>query len=524
MTGVGRTTLVELIDDASTRHAERIAVEEADGTALHYRELSALADQVCHALIGAGVRPGDRVGLCLPKSADAVAAIWGILRAGAAYVPVDPATPLDRTAYTFGDCAVRAVVVEEGQAAELYGALTMTGATPAFLTLPAVGGGQGVASLPRTPTTPRPTPPGPDDLAYILYTSGSTGRPKGVTLTHQNAMSFAHWCVETFEPRAEDRFSSHAPLHFDLSILDLYTPLSAGARVVLIPADVGREPRRLAELMASRSLTVWYSTPSILAMLVQFGHLERYDLSSLRLVLFAGEVFPVAHLRRLTELLPGPRYCNLYGPTETNVCTWYEVRLPVPAGRTVPYPIGRVCRHLSARVVDADGRDVPGSAEGELCIAGPSVMRQYWNLPEATAAAFLRDASDTAWYRTGDIVCADADGDFVFLGRRDRMVKRRGYRIELGDIEAGLYRHPEVREAAVVALPEAGGGVRIRAYLTWRGTERASVIMLKRFCTEVLPAYMTPDEFVIRDALPKTPTDKIDYRRLAAEEAEWISR
>jgi len=198
-----------------------------------------------------------------------------------------------------------------------------------------------------------------------------------------------------------------------------------------------------------------------LSLLAQYGKLQQHDYSALRTVLFAGEVFPIKHLRALKTLLPRPRYFNLYGPTETNVCTFYEIPVHIPQERTQPYPIGEVCSHLQGIVVDEQGQEVPAGQEGELCISGPGVMQGYWNLPERTGRAFLIDTSGRRWYKTGDIVVQDAnaDGNYVYIGRRDRMVKKRGYRVELGEIEAGLYRHPSVKEAAVIALSDEDNGV-----------------------------------------------------------------
>jgi amino acid adenylation domain-containing protein len=394
------------------------------------------------------------------------------------------------------------------------------GARPPVIAPDGAGGGgplgATLAELDATaPAAPVPTiASAPDDLAYILYTSGSTGRPKGVMLTHRNATSFVGWCSETFAPVASDVFSSHAPFHFDLSILDIYTPLAHGATLVLIPEDTGKEPMALAELIARERITVWYSTPSILSLLVEYGKLETRDCSSLRTVLFAGEVFPVVHLRALKVRWPWPRYCNLYGPTETNVCTWYEVPAIIPPERTEPYPIGRVCSHLEGVVVDATGEPVAEGQEGELCIRGAGVTQGYWNLAEQTARAWLERPDGGRWYRTGDLVAAEPGGDLRFLGRNDRMVKKRGYRVELGEIEAGLYRHPAVREAAVVAVPDAEAGLRIRAHLVTRDGERISIIELKRFCGTLLPKYMIPDAFSFHAELPRTSTDKTDYQRL----------
>ena len=188
--------------------------------------------------------------------------------------------------------------------------------------------------------------------------------------------------------------------------------------------------------------------------------------------------------------------------------------LPVPDDRTVPYPIGKVCSHLAGRVVDEVGQPAAEGEEGELCIAGRGVMQGYWGAARADCAGFPARSRCPRWYRTGDIVAMDDEGNYLYRGRRDRMVKRRGYRVELGEIEASLYRHPSIKEAAVVALPDADAGVRIRAFLSCRETKRPSLIELKRFCSENLPLYMLPDQFSWLDALPKTSTDKVDYQRL----------
>jgi L-proline---[L-prolyl-carrier protein] ligase len=514
--------LHQVLEDSTRRDPERVAVEEStsDCASITYRELSGLSDRVRDRLHRLGVQPGQRVGVYQRKSADGVASFFGILKTGSAYVPVDPTAPPARNAYILNNCSVAAVIAERRFEAQLRAEMSALGPVPPLLLLEGVGGGKGLATALDREDARDPAPstetviPSPDDLAYILYTSGSTGRPKGVMLSHLNAVSFVNWCSEVFEPRASDRCSSHAPFHFDLSILDIYMSLKHGATLVVIGEEVGKDPQGLAQLIAERRLTVWYSAPSILAFLAQYGGLDRLDLSQLRMILFAGEVFAVKHLRTLQKLVPHARYLNLYGPTETNVCTYYEITGMVPEERTEPYPIGKCCSHLLTRVVDPDGAVVAKAAEGELCVAGAGVMQGYWNLPENTAKAFLTDAEGRRWYRTGDVVVEAPDGNYVFLGRRDRMVKRRGYRVELGEIEAGLYKHSMVREAAAVAVPDTESGVRIKAYIACREGKRPSLIALKTFCAENLPGYMIPDVFEFLDALPKTSTDKVDYQRL----------
>jgi acyl-coenzyme A synthetase/AMP-(fatty) acid ligase len=335
-------------------------------------------------------------------------------------------------------------------------------------------------------------------------------------LSHENALSFVDWCSEVFAPSETDRFSSHAPFHFDLSILDIYVAIKHAATLVLIEEEIGKDPVRLASFISDKRISVWYSTPSILSFLAQYGRLDQYGYPDLRLVLFAGEVFPSKHLRMLKNLLPKPRYFNLYGPTETNVCTYFGIPATIPEDQAKPFPIGVACSHYRdmIRVVDEQGQDVGPGQMGELIATGPGVMRGYWNLPERTANAFLVDSSGQRWYKTGDVVVQDEDGNYLYLSRRDRMVKKRGYRVELGEIEAGLYKHRDVKEAAVIALSSDENGVQIKAFLSFKNGHNPSRIELKRFCAENLPNYMIPDFFSFLESLPKTSTDKIDYQKL----------
>ena len=492
--------LSELLARAAARWPTRTAAEAA-GDSVTYADLAHDVQELRDRLVLHGVEPGDRVGLCSPKSIDSLTALYAILDAQATYVPVDAASPLDRVGDIFADCSVRAVLTTRDRREDLLAVLEdFAEAEPE---------GPDLALL----TTGAARAEGDPDLAYLLYTSGSTGRPKGVMVTHGAALSFVEWCAQSFDVGPEDRFSSHAPFHFDLSILDLYLAAYSGGTLVLIDEATGRQPRLLAPFIAERRLSVWYSTPSILTLLVQAGQLERHT-CSLRYVLFAGEVFPTRALRALTEHWPEARYFNLYGPTETNVCTAYQVPLPIPADRTDPFPIGPACSHAETSIRHENGQELTPDSDGELCVRGAPVMRGYWNRPERTAGAFHGPAGDSqAWYRTGDIV-RDSDEGYVFLGRRDRMVKRRGHRVELGEVEARLHRHPELVEGAAIAIADDQGAVRIEAFLCWRDGGQPSLLSLRRFCTEHLPASMIPDRFHHRESLPKTSTDKIDYQSL----------
>jgi amino acid adenylation domain-containing protein len=510
------------LDSSVERYPEKIAIVEPGHAAVAYRDVGRITDRLRDRLIHMGIRPGERVGLYLHKSVDSILALFGILKAGAAYVPVDADAPVARCAYIFDNCSVRAIVCERSLAERLRTELAILGAIPPLLILDSADGETRLERWLREEDEPDPAPPVAtvhpplDAVAYMLYTSGSTGRPKGVTISHRAALAFVDWCSATFEPNAEDVFSSHAPLHFDLSIHDVYVSLKHGATLVLIGEELGKDPLKLVQLICDARITIWYSTPSILNLLAQYGRLERHDCSTLRIVHFAGEVFPTPQFRALAAHWPHPRYFNLYGPTETNVCTYWEVTGPA-AGREEPFPIGHLCAHYRGRVIDEVGRDVAAGQEGELVVAGPGVMSGYWALPEQNAKAFLEDDRGERWYRTGDLVVEVAEEGYLFHGRRDRMVKRRGYRIELGEIEAALATHPQVREAAVIVVSAADASVRIRAYLSMRGAERPSIIQLKQFSVDRLPKYMVPDQFGILDALPRTSTDKIDYQTLKAQ-------
>jgi amino acid adenylation domain-containing protein len=508
-----RRTLPELLESARSDHVSRTAVEDPrTGASLTFAQLGERSDRIGDLLTRAGVRHGDRVGLCAPKSVTSVAAIHGILMCGAAYVPVDAASPAARNAAIFNNCEAAAIVLSKSAADSMLAPIGSTA-------------GQIVGELDddlvivslrshRTHEEVGARPVGPGDVAYILYTSGSTGTPKGVVHTHASARAFIDWCSDEFSPSPDDRFSSHAPFHFDLSILDLYVSLAAGAAVVLIDDETAKQPLRLASLIEERRISIWYSTPSALRLLAGYGKLERHDHSSLRIVLFAGEVFPVGAMRSLKAHWNRPRYFNLYGPTETNVCTFFEV--PAVIDDRNAFPIGRVCAGDRARVIDAADSDVQPGEEGELLISGPTVMREYWNLPERTANAFL-EIDGERWYRTGDVVRESAADGFIFLGRRDRMVKRRGFRIELGEIEFALARHPAIFECAVVAMPDDETGVRIEAALVANAEKNPSLVELKQFCADALPLYMVPDRFVFRASIPQTSTGKVDYQRLREE-------
>ncbi len=360
------------------------------------------------------------------------------------------------------------------------------------------------------------------DLAYILYTSGSTGEPKGVMISHRTILTFVNWCAERFAMSEADRVTSHAPLHFDLSTFDIYVTIKAGATVVLLPEKLSVFPIQLTRLLEAERITVTYLVPSILSLMVNYGKLSAYDLSALRLVLFAGEVFPIKYLRELVAALPHADYFNLYGPTETNVCTYYQVQPDdLDPARTQPVPIGIACENMEVFAVDElDQRVSEPGQEGELWVRGSCVAQGYWGDAAKTAKNFVPNrfnphVSEIA-YRTGDIVTLAEDRrNWLYVGRRDHMIKSRGYRIELGEIEAALYAHPGVKEAAVIAIPDEMLGSRLRAYVAPLHQDGLTPKELETHCSQHLPRYMVPESIELREALPKTSSGKINRTLLA---------
>jgi amino acid adenylation domain-containing protein len=351
------------------------------------------------------------------------------------------------------------------------------------------------------------------DPAYLLYTSGSTGTPKGVILSHRNALTFVDWAADSLEVGPDDRLSNHAPHHFDLSVFDIYAASRSGACVVLVPDAVSPFPMDLARWIDEKEISIWYSVPSALIRLLLHGKIDRYPYKKLRSILFAGEVFPVKYLRDLMKQLRHADFFNWYGPTETNVCTYYKVPNPLdPSAADIP--IGKACGNTEVFAVDGNERVLSPGKTGELYVTGPSVMLGYWGLRDKTAQVLqanpFEPAYDQPLYRTGDIVRLEPDGNYGFIGRKDHMVKSRGHRIELGEIEQVLYQHELVREAVVVAVPDDEIGSRLKAFVAPNGTGSASSSDLQSFCLARLPKYMVPEAFILKSELPKTSTGKID--------------
>lgn len=510
------------------RHWARVRPDapavESQGEAMTYGELDRLSSALARTLIDGGVVPGDRVALWLHKSIESVVAVHGVLKAGAAYVPIDPSAPYKRARHIIAHCEVACVIAQDDRVEWLRKnsscRIVSVGPAPDGV----IGWEEAVAATPaegaREPVVDVHSP------AFILHTSGSKGVPKGVVLSHGNARAFVEWAVGEFGLGPADRVSSHAPFHFDLSVLDLFATCAAGGCVVLVPESQVGLGGALTRFAVERRITVWYSVPGALTRMLAAKNSGLLAGSRLRVVLFAGETFPIARLRELRSLVPDADFYNLYGPTETNVCVFHRVREPDVAGhRRHPVPIGRACPYAATFVVDGSGRPVerePG-ASGELCVAGDSVMLGYWRDGDLTADRTVRIPQDGAEpldaYRTGDLVRLDDELNYVFCGREDDMVKIRGHRVEIGEIEAVLSAADNIREAACVAVDDGAGERVVEAYVV-PAAHPLDVSQVRRHCLTEIPRYMVPERFHVRSALPVTGTGKIDRKRLGETPAD----
>ncbi|HLG64753.1 MAG TPA: amino acid adenylation domain-containing protein [Ktedonosporobacter sp.] len=519
--------LSDLLTASSQRYPAKIAISYAENH-LSYAELDRLANKFGQALLLGGLEAGDLVGIYAHKSLRTVVAILGVLRVGGVYVPLDPTSPGTRIATICSDCQIKFILTDasflptiQTIKAEKAGVLDWVGVLDDGLPDPP-GNTTVFLSWKDFPETLMPLPRPQiveNDLAYILYTSGSTGIPKGVMISHRNALAFVEWGAAAFSVSAQDRLSSHAPFHFDLSIFDIFVALAAGATLALIPLEISFFPLELVKWIEQQQITIWYSVPSILKMILLYGKPANANLTSLRQILFAGEVFPLKYLRELMNLLPAARFYNLYGPTETNVCTYYLVPYDVQED----IPIGYACEHSDVFAVCTNGDLVQEVGdEGELYVRGATIMRGYWNNEQATQKVLYQTLPCKSrlagpFYRTGDMVRLGANGAFYFLGRQDHQVKSRGYRIELGEIEAVLNAHCDIEQAVVVPLPDEIIGNRLEACVVLTPGTSTNLEDIRHHCALRLPRYMVPAKIHIYPSFPLTATAKVDRMQLRAD-------
>jgi len=520
--------LHQLLSEAAVKYPDRNAIL-SDKEAITYYELDKASNRLANLLIEIGVKRGDRVGIYMPRNINSVIGILGILKTGGAYVPIDPLCSEDRLSYIINKCEIEFLLSSSQkvnninrsspQGMPLKKVLLMDSTDENHITNNTIQ----ILSWQKEGTNYSEKQPDvhiiDSDLSYILFTSGSTGNPKGVMISHLNSLTFVDMAHDFFGIKKEDVFSNNSPLHFDLSVFDFYVAFKAGASVVIVPEGISIFPSKLAEFIEINKITVWNSVPSVLSLLTTYANLDSFDFSSLRLVLFAGEVFPMKYLRQLKNHISSAQFYNIYGQTEANSSTYYLVN-KIPEENSSLIPIGKAFPNFDVFALDENGKRIsePGQ-KGELYVRAASVAFGYWADTEKTNEKFLRNPlnhnSNEIVYRTGDVVRLDNDRNYIFLGRLDHMIKSRGYRIEIGEIETVLSNHPQVKTAVVIPLPDELIGNRIAAVIvpfSQNGIKKEDIL---KYCSKLLPKYMIPEIIEFKETLPTISSGKIDRRILA---------
>jgi amino acid adenylation domain-containing protein len=502
------SSIHSLFETAVKEHANKIAVTDGESS-LTYRELNAQSNRLAHHLRLYGVGFEDCVGICLDRSVQMLVGLLGILKAGAAYMPLDPAFPSDRLKYMIENSGASIVVTQTNL---LH---TLAGQCVSVICLDRDRDAISACESVNLPDETHPT-----DLAYVIYTSGSTGQPKGVEVTHGGVVNYLTSINKLLWIDEHDVFMAVTTLSFDISGFDLFSPLMAGGKVLLIDRDTASNGMRLQERLENSDATALQATPATWRMLIDSGWRNaRTNTPARNLIttrslkaLCGGEALP----RTLADalLLRGVDLWNLYGPTETTIySTCHHVSHDQGA-----VPIGRPLDNQSVYVLDEKRQPVPPGQEGEIFVGGAGVARGYRNRPELTAERFLHDPfapiDGARMYRTGDIGRRRADGTLEYLGRADHQVKMRGFRIELGEIEANLLKQPGVHAAVVVAQERDNGAQRLVGFVAGEEGDTLSAATLRNALNGALPKYMIPAQFVILSSLPLTFNGKIDRKAL----------
>jgi amino acid adenylation domain-containing protein len=488
----------ELFEARVARTPDARAVVFA-GRSLSYSELNTKANQLARHLQKLGVGAGSLVGICLHRSLEMMIGLLGVLKAGAAYVPLDPMYPTDRLSYIQDHAGMRLLLTERRTASALAPRNTPVVYIDTDWNVIATENGSNLSA-----------PPQSEDLAYVIYTSGSTGWPKGVEITHRSVVNLL-WSMQR-EPgiKPDDRLLAVTTLSFDIAALELFLPVISGAQVVIAAEEVAAVGNQLRACLEQESITLMQATPITWRLLLEAGWKGNPHFK----LLCGGEALP----RELAEQLLncGASLWNMYGPTETTIWSAVSRVEPAPAAVMIGHPIA----NTQLYVLDSWGEPVPEGVPGELCIGGDGVARGYHNDPGLTAEKFVGDAFSkrpgARLYKTGDLVRYRNGGGIEFLGRLDHQVKIRGFRIELGEIESVLLQYPGVREAVVIAHQAASGDKRLVAYIV--ATPEPTSNLLRTFLATRLPGYMIPSIFIGLLALPRTPNAKVDRQSLPAPE------
>lgn len=512
--------LPHIIHSSAAKYPDKAAFR-CNNQSITFAELSKQVNQLAHTLIALGVQPGDRVAAFFNRSLETAIAIYGIMQSGAAYVPIDPNLPPERIQFLINDCDIQHLVTNKMQKSRLKKLMTGGLNIKTILGLEADLPCKTISweNIRQKPANEPDVNILEHDLAYILYTSGSTGTPKGIMHSHYSGLAYAKLTADLYGLNEQDIIGNHAPIFFDISTLGYFTAPFVGATTIISSEAHIKMPASLAQLIAKEKITVWYSVPLALIQMLQNGAIAQRDWSAIRWIFYAGEPFPVKHLRTVMELLPQARFSNIYGPTETNQCTYYN--LPGIPKTDDPIPIGYIWGNTEMMIVDENDEEVQDGEVGELLIRSATKMLGYWKKPELTAISQLVKQTSSGiqkqFYKTGDLVKVNSEGLLLFLGRKDRQVKTRGFRVELDEVENALLANPAVSEVAVFTIKEEADVKSIYAIVTLKEEVQLSEAELTIFAKQKLAWYAVPQKIIISQELPRTATGKINRKQLQAK-------
>ena len=506
------SSLAELFAEVVDRFGDRTAVT-LDGKSVTYNELDHIANRIASALVAQGARPSCIVAICLERSIDMIAAMLGVTKSGAAYLPIDPGYPIARITETIADAAPIAIITTHGLAERLPHLTAKCLFVEEMSQLEAVA--------------PPCSDISGDQAAYVIYTSGSTGRPKGVVVSHRNVARLLSQTEHWFHFTPEDVWTMFHSFAFDFSVWEIWGCLLSGGRLVIVPFGISRSPEEFHSLLVEEGVTVLNQTPSAFVLLDQVDATMPVARLALRLIIFGGEALSPATLRGWFERHGDQKaqLVNMYGITETTVHVTYRRILADDAQRERESVIGEPIPDMRIHLLDQHLRPVRDGQEGEICIGGAGVALGYLNRPALTAERFCDDPfapfSEPAakLYRSGDLARRREDGQLVYLGRRDSQVKINGFRIELGEIETAIVTHPAVVQACVIAHAEPGGSPRLAAYYVAQYGTDPSTRELSEFLATRLPAQMMPAFYQRLAIFPLTPNGKVDRAALPAPRA-----
>lgn len=516
--------LVQHFIEHSLTHCGEAPAVQQGAEVFSYQALETMIQQFIGFYQRHGLKKGDMIGILSRVRVEAIAAMIAALRSGIVYVPLNIHAPAAWVGNIIEKSGIKTLLTDpefqqKAEAIRPYGLKSLFSLGKANIQHP-----DWISFDVLQATEPDNHWQCPnlmaDDLAYILYTSGSTGDPKGILITHRNAYTFIDWMRLEFKVTPEDRILSRAPLQFDLSVFDIFSTLAAGACLVIPELGFSNRPQEVLDLMRREKISVVYTVPS-----AYIGWLTKADLDRglpvLRLLLYAGEPFPTPYLRRVMQCLPGTWVSNIYGPTETNIVTFYH--LYEPPENDDPVPLGHTVHDTEAFIVDEDLKQVPDGEIGEILIRGGTVFGGYFNDPELTRKKLVQSpfhGYPTLCCRTGDYGRVLPDGNLAYHGRMDNMIKSRGYRVEIGEVEVAISGLPGIDEVAVIPKPHEKYGNTLHAFIVTKEKTGHSLTLddLKEKLATQLPSYMLPFEWIVMEgSLPKTATGKVDRVGLAAQ-------